>query len=221
MCLGVPLVWLSLCWPALSADDAFVTPPIELEAAKFVPADLMTGNTYRVRPTAVNDGFVNSYTLETQWGELKAVSDYRLRARIQETQALKALDEMSRAGIFGDALLDGALAPVETVRRPGHRAGRNGERRGRGRGQLVRQRRQRRDQRRSASGRRAFGGRWLGRHETRLRGRVGRRSLYRLAAPRGGPGVGRPGGLCRRHHGQSRHGQGKPKARCCKRRSWC
>ncbi len=44
---------------------------------------------------------------------MTAVSDYRLRARIQEVQALKALDEMSRAGVFGDSLRNGALAPIE------------------------------------------------------------------------------------------------------------
>ena len=61
-------------------------------------------------PDAVNDGYVTTYTLETEWGELKAVSDYRLRARIQEAKALKTLDEMSRAGVFGDALVEGVLA---------------------------------------------------------------------------------------------------------------
>ncbi len=61
-------------------------------------------------PDAVNDGYVTTYTLETEWGELKSVSDYPLRARIQEAKALKTLDEMSRAGVFGDALVEGVLA---------------------------------------------------------------------------------------------------------------
>ena len=104
-------------WPAqaVAQDVATVTPPIEIEAASFVPQALMQGKNHQVAPQASNDGFVNHYKLETEWGEVDAVSDYQLRARIQEANALKALDEMSRAGVFGDALVNGALAPVNMV----------------------------------------------------------------------------------------------------------
>ncbi len=112
---GVLLAVIATCWPALASEIPVVKPPVELEAAKFVPGELMKGKVYHVRPSAVNDGYVTTYTLETEWGELKAVSDYRLRARIQEAKALKTLDEMSRAGVFGDALVEGALAPIDAV----------------------------------------------------------------------------------------------------------
>ena len=112
---GVFLAIIAACWPALASEIPVVKPPVELEAAKFVPGELMKGKVYFVRPDAVNDGYVTTYTLETEWGELTAVSDYRLRARIQEAKALKTLDEMSRAGVFGDALVEGALAPVDAV----------------------------------------------------------------------------------------------------------
>jgi hypothetical protein len=112
---GACLIFLVVCWPALASEIPIVKPPVTLEAAKFVPGELMKGKVYHVRPDAVNDGYVTTYTLETEWGELKAVSDYRLRARIQEAKALKTLDEMSRAGVFGDALVEGALAPIDAV----------------------------------------------------------------------------------------------------------
>ncbi len=92
-----------------------VEPPLDVKAAQFVPNDLMAGANHKVQPTAVNDGFINTYDLSTEWGDVKASSDYRLRVRIQEANALKALDDMSRAGIFGDALVNGALAPVEAA----------------------------------------------------------------------------------------------------------
>jgi len=113
--LGVALVTLTVWWPAWASEIPVVKPPVELEAAHYVPGELMKGTVYQVQPTAVNDGYVTTYTLETDWGQVKAVSDYRLRARIQEVKALRTLDEMSRAGVFGDALVEGALAPVETV----------------------------------------------------------------------------------------------------------
>ncbi len=113
--LRLSLIATALSWPALAAEIPVVKPPVTLEAAKFVPADLMKGDVHQVRPEAVNDGYVTTYTLDTEWGALDAVSDYRLLVRIQETRALKMLDDMSRAGVFGDALVNGALAPVETV----------------------------------------------------------------------------------------------------------
>jgi len=113
--LGVFPAVIATCLPALASEIPVVKPPVELEAAKFVPGELMKGKVYYILPDAVNDGYVTTYTLETEWGELKAVSDYRLRARIQEAKALKTLDEMSRAGVFGDALVEGALAPVDAV----------------------------------------------------------------------------------------------------------
>jgi hypothetical protein len=101
--------------PILAAEQKppFVQPPLQMEAAQLVPKELMAGKDYKVAPQATNDGYVNTYMLNTDWGEVTAVSDYRLRARIQEVHALKALDEMSRAGVFGDSLRNGALAPIE------------------------------------------------------------------------------------------------------------
>jgi hypothetical protein len=106
---------LSFGGTAIAQDIPVVEPPLDVKAAQFVPNDLMAGANHKVQPTAVNDGFVNTYDLSTEWGDVKASSDYRLRVRIQEANALKALDDMSRAGIFGDALVNGALAPVEAA----------------------------------------------------------------------------------------------------------
>nr|NIS42701.1 hypothetical protein [Desulfuromonadales bacterium] len=100
---------------AFAQDIAVVEPPLDVKAAQFVSSDLMAGPNHEVQPTATNDGFVNTYDVGTEWGDVKAVGDYRLRVRVQEANALRALDDMSRAGIFGDSLVNGALAPVEAA----------------------------------------------------------------------------------------------------------
>ncbi len=112
--LTLLLIATAAWWPAQAAElsPPVVEPPLELSAADIVPKALMKGEVYRIESSAVNDGYVNTYTLVTDWGKVQAVSDYRLRVRIQEANALKALDEMSRAGVFGDSLVEGALAPV-------------------------------------------------------------------------------------------------------------
>jgi hypothetical protein len=98
---------------SVAADEAFEQPPLELDAALIVPDELMVGEGYKIDALVVNDGYSNTYRLITDWGDVEAISDYRLRARIQEVQAMVVLDSMSRAGVFGDALKAGVLAPIE------------------------------------------------------------------------------------------------------------
>lgn len=100
---------------ALAQDIAFVEPPLEVKAAQFVPSPLMAGKNHKVKAAASNDGFINTYSLSTEWGDVEAVSNYRLRVRIEEANALRALDDMSRAGVFGDSLVEGALSPVKAA----------------------------------------------------------------------------------------------------------
>ena len=88
-------------------------PPIELNAADVVPGGKLKGVAHKIEPAVQNDGFVNTYTLQTEWGGMEATGNFHLMARIQEAAALQELDRMSRAGAFGDALKDGALAPIE------------------------------------------------------------------------------------------------------------
>ncbi len=98
--------------PAVAEEPpAFVQPPLKLNAALVVPDGKMVGEGYKIDPVALNDGYSNTYTLITEIGEVQAVSDYQLARQMQEIRALMILDEMSRAGVFGDAMKEGVLAP--------------------------------------------------------------------------------------------------------------
>ncbi len=104
----------SLWFATVAAGDepAYLEPPVELNAALVVPDGMMVGKGYKIDAVALNDGYSNTYTLYTDVGEVKVVSDYQLRRQIQEIRALIILDEMSRAGVFGDAIKNGLLAPL-------------------------------------------------------------------------------------------------------------
>ena len=97
---------------AADNQPAFEQPPLKLNAALIVPDGKMVGKGYNIDTVALNDGFSNTYTLTTDVGELKAVSDYQLARRIQEIRAIIIMDEMSRAGVFGDAMKEGLVAPL-------------------------------------------------------------------------------------------------------------
>ncbi len=98
---------------AVAADKpAYVKPPLRLNAALVVPDGNMVGKGYKIDPEALNDGYSNTYTLKTEVGDVQAISDYQLARQIQEVRALIILDEMSKAGVFGDAMKEGILAPI-------------------------------------------------------------------------------------------------------------
>lgn len=89
----------------------FIKPPIRINTALVVPEGRMVGEGYKLDAMAFNDGYNNTYTLITEVGEVQAVSDYQLARQIQEVRALIILDEMSRAGVFGESMKEGLLAP--------------------------------------------------------------------------------------------------------------
>ena len=105
----------------------FEPTPLQLNTALIVPDDRMVGPGYKLDSVAVNDGFSNTYIIETNLGNREATSDYQLARTIQEVNALNALEAMSRTDVFGDAMKGGALsayeggkalveAPVETTK---------------------------------------------------------------------------------------------------------
>jgi hypothetical protein len=112
--IAVLMLAVSIPLPAAYLGaETFEQPPLKLNAALIVPDELLVGDGYKIDTLVANDGYSNTYTLNTDWGEVQAISDYRLRARVQEVEALLALDSMSRAGVFGNAMKAGVLAPIE------------------------------------------------------------------------------------------------------------
>ena len=109
--VAVLVVWSAPTVWAADNQPAYENPPLELNAALIVPDGKMVGQGYKLDAVALNDGFSNTYTLTTDVGEVQAVSDYQLARQIQEVRALIILDEMSRAGVFGDAMKEGLIAP--------------------------------------------------------------------------------------------------------------
>ncbi len=111
--LTVLAVFGLLLAPVAAAAESFESVPQSFKATDFVPQKMMSGEGFTMGPNAENDGYINTYALTTDWGEIEAIGDFRLRVRLQEITALKTLDEMSRAGEFGEGLKNGVLSPVE------------------------------------------------------------------------------------------------------------
>ena len=87
------LALLSFCLPAVGAD--FET-AVSVVAADYVPAEKMQGPDWSIASEATNDGFENTYTVESRFGTWPARGRLQLESRIREMQALAQLEEVSR-----------------------------------------------------------------------------------------------------------------------------
>jgi len=90
--------------------------PITLSAAKTLPEDLQKGPNFQVDDAIINDGLINTYYLQTDYGKLKIVSDALYLERINELRALEHMEKLEQTKEFGEALKKGAKAPIETVK---------------------------------------------------------------------------------------------------------
>jgi hypothetical protein len=114
--------------PLVSAlGEPFQQPPLELIAADFLPESVLSGEGYSVDKRVVNDGVLNTYTLQSDYGVLTVTGTNELLARIQEVKATRALEQLEDSDEFKEAakgavtgMVEGGKAlwdePVETTK---------------------------------------------------------------------------------------------------------
>ena len=90
--------------------------PQERKAADILPAELLKGEHHSVDDRVRSDGYLNYYTITSDYGEFEAVSTAMLRIRIAEISALAELDELSKTEVFIKAAADaGIVAPLKSI----------------------------------------------------------------------------------------------------------
>lgn len=112
------LVSVAFLLPAWSARaDPASAPvrrlPIEVRTGDYLSPEQMSGEGYTVGRKAVSDGFVNVYTIETEWGRDEIVSTEGLLNRINEIKAAYELEALKRSSVMADAVKDGAISPAK------------------------------------------------------------------------------------------------------------
>ena len=109
--IAVALFTLSAV-PALAAD--YEVPPI-LKAKDFLPADLLKGAHHEVEAQVTNDGYMNQYTIVSDFGTFKAKSTAMARRRIHEMGGIAKLKELSQTEAFANALAASATKTLKTA----------------------------------------------------------------------------------------------------------
>ena len=111
--ITLPILLISqVAWGAESAFEAAT----DLEADKILPAELLQGPHHRVDSRVRSDGYLNYYTIRSDFGEFEAVSTAMLRTRVGEIEALAALDELSRTEVFAKAAADAGVRQLKSIK---------------------------------------------------------------------------------------------------------
>ncbi|EED31074.1 conserved hypothetical protein [gamma proteobacterium NOR5-3] len=87
----------------------------DLSAADLLPAELLRGEHHVVDDRVRNDGYLNYYTIQSDFGEFEAVSNASLRMRIREIEALGELDELSQTDVFINAMGQAGVDKIVSV----------------------------------------------------------------------------------------------------------
>ncbi len=93
--------------------EEYAQTPIMLKANDVLPQNIIKGDNYKVADKVINDGLINTYELNTDYGTIAAEGTAELMIRIHELKALKVMEEVDRTGVFGDAVVSGVKAPFK------------------------------------------------------------------------------------------------------------
>ena len=89
--------------PATIAQQRFEH-PATFRASQFVAPNLLSGANFRVDDHVTNDGYLNIFTIYSNYGEMRAVSDAMLEKRVGEIKAIAQLKQISRSDAFKKGL---------------------------------------------------------------------------------------------------------------------
>jgi hypothetical protein len=94
------------------SEGPYEEPPILLTAAEAAPAKQLKGEHHEVRNGVENDGLMNNYIIETEFGLFEAEGNFQLGKRVMEIEAIAQLKEVTRTEAFTKALQASATRQV-------------------------------------------------------------------------------------------------------------
>ena len=121
------VVWVTLLTAVLPvfAQQRYENAPV-LAASQILPPELLSGPNHRVQERVTNDGFLNTYQIDSKFGTFTAVSTAVLRKRIGEINAMVVMEKVQGSKEYVDSIKEGGLdamtsalslitSPVKTV----------------------------------------------------------------------------------------------------------
>jgi hypothetical protein len=102
--LGITLLGI----PPVFAQQPYEAAPV-LSASKILPPELLSGPNHRVQEKVANDGYLNTYQIDSKFGTFPAVSTAVLRKRIGEINAMVVMEKVQGSKEYLDSIKEGGL----------------------------------------------------------------------------------------------------------------
>ena len=102
--------------PPASSEDGFETATV-LYSEDVLTDELVESPHHRVGRLILNDGYMNHYQVEFDFGEMVAHGTLDLQIYIREFEAIDTLSDLSRTEVFIDAMKQSAVKPYEAAQR--------------------------------------------------------------------------------------------------------
>jgi hypothetical protein len=88
---------------AVLAAAAYETPPVQ-KASRILPANLLSGEGFKVQNDVPTVGFMEQFTIDSDYGAYTVHGNDLVAGRVQEIAALRKLDEISQSEAFANAM---------------------------------------------------------------------------------------------------------------------
>jgi len=96
------------------AKGSYESPPV-LAGSALAPAALLKGPLHTVAEPVALEGFFGRFVIESKFGKFSVLGVNMLGVRVNELQAIEALQEVQTSQAFQDSLVRAASAPVQLV----------------------------------------------------------------------------------------------------------
>jgi hypothetical protein len=94
------------------ADDTYEVPQVR-SAKTFLDQKILTGPHHTVRDRVSHDGYLDRFTVDSDFGVFKVTGDAALRKLVKEIAAIAALREIKQSDVFAEAVKSAAKAPFQ------------------------------------------------------------------------------------------------------------
>jgi len=109
LCISSGLVLITLTCLAAQPYESTAT----LNTSKILPPDLMLGPHHKIDETVTNDGYLNNYTIHSEYGDVQVTSTAKLRKYIREIAAVAEMKKIQSSDEFAKGMTEKAGAVVE------------------------------------------------------------------------------------------------------------
>ena len=111
-CLLLSAILVASGPAAAQAKENFETAPA-LAGAELVPTALLKGPLHTVAEPVKLDGYFGAFVIESKFGQFSVAGANMLGVRVNELQAIEALQEVENSRAFQDSLVRAAQAPIQ------------------------------------------------------------------------------------------------------------